>query len=81
MDPLVAGDAPFVESFTPFIPCPLSGGEESLTFVISGRTDDLRQALPRLEKHQAIRQVTVFQGVGVGRGGQEWGRRRADLDR
>lgn len=34
--------------------------------MISGRTNDLRQALPRLENHQASCQVMVFQGWGTG---------------
>ena len=41
MEPFAAISTPFVGSLTPFIPSPLSGGEESLTFFIGGRTNDL----------------------------------------
>jgi len=41
MGPFAATAAPFVGFLTPFIPSPLSGGEESLTFVTSGRTNVL----------------------------------------
>src|SRR5579875_797618 len=77
--PLVAGDAPFVGSFTPFLPGPLSSGEGGSTFVISGRTDDLKR-YRRARDHHASRQAAIFQGweAGAAARGRDGG---AGLDR